>query len=223
MALYSKQGHEVIGTELTQSVSKHGPHSRMISPLVVGRQIGLTPLRKISQALGMGWNTRSVREAEMKGRKEIGEPLGDVHPNAAGLDIGAREIWACVPADRDAERVRGFGTFTPDLYQLAEWLTQCGVDTVAMESTGVYWIPVFEILEARGFEVYLVNARHLKNVPGRKSDYQDCQWIQKLHRLGLLASSFRPDAEMCRLRGYLRHRAQLGPRISCICKRPFNR
>ena len=145
----------------------------------------------------------------MKERKEIGEPLGDVHPNAAGLDIGSREIWVCVPADRDAERVRRFGTFTPDLHHLVDWLAQCGVDTVAMESTGVYWIPVFEILEARGFEVYLVNARHLKNVPGRKSDYQDCQWIQKLHRLGLLASSFRPDAEMCRLRGYLRHRAQL--------------
>jgi transposase len=145
----------------------------------------------------------------MKDRKEIGEPLGDVHPNAAGLDIGSREIWACVPAGRDAEWVRRFGTFTPDLHHLADWLAQCGVDTVAMESTGVYWIPVFEILEARGFQVYLVNARHLKNVPGRKSDYQDCQWIQKLHRLGLLASSFRPDAEMCRLRGYLRHRAQL--------------
>ena len=137
----------------------------------------------------------------MKDRKEIGEPLGDVHPNAAGLDIGSREIWACVPADRDAEWVRRFGTFTPDLHHLVDWLAQCGVDTVAMESTGVYWIPVFEILEARGFQVYLVNARHLKNVPGRKSDYQDCQWIQKLHRLGLLASSFRPDAEMCRLRG----------------------
>ncbi len=145
----------------------------------------------------------------MKKYKEIGEPLGDVHPNAAGLDIGSREIWACVPADRDAEWVRRFGTFTPDLHHLVDWLAQCGVDTVAMESTGVYWIPVFEILEARGFQVYLVNARHLKNVPGRKSDYQDCQWIQKLHRLGLLASSFRPDAEMCRLRGYLRHRAQL--------------
>jgi hypothetical protein len=132
----------------------------------------------------------------MKGRKEIGEPLGDVHPNAAGLDIGSREIWACVPADRDVERVQRFGTFTPDLHHLADWLTQCRVDTVAMESTGVYWIPVFEILEARGFEVYLVNARHLKNVPGRKSDDQDCQWIQKLHRLGHNS----PDPTlMCRL------------------------
>jgi len=145
----------------------------------------------------------------MKGDKKSVEQLADIHPNAAGLDIAAREIWGCVPADRDTESVRAFGTFTPDLQRLAEWLMACGVDTVAMESTGVYWVPVFELLEARGLKVYLVNARHIKNVPGRKSDIQDCQWIQKLHRLGLLASSFRPDAEICRLRAYLRHRAQL--------------
>ncbi len=135
--------------------------------------------------------------------------LACVHPNAAGLDIGSREIWVSVPGDRDAEAVRRFGTFTPDLHRLADWLVKCGVDTVAMESTGVYWIPVFEMLEARGMRVYLVNARHIKNVPGRKSDYLDCQWIQKLHSLGLLNASFRPDAEMVVLRGYLRHRAML--------------
>jgi transposase len=132
-----------------------------------------------------------------------------VHPNAAGLDIGSREIWACVPPDREEETVQAFGTFTPDLHRLADWLVSHGVDTVAMESTGVYWIPIFEILEARGLEVYLVNARHIKHVPGRKSDVQDCQWIQKLHTLGLLTGSFRPDGEMCALRAYLRHRAQL--------------
>jgi transposase len=137
------------------------------------------------------------------------ESLDTIHPNAAGLDIGAREIWACVPADRDAERVRPFGTFTPDLGRLVDWLVKCGVDSVAMESTGIYWLPVFEMLEARGLSVYLVNARHIKHVPGRKSDYLDCQWIQKLHALGLLTASFRPDAERCRLRAYLRHRAQL--------------
>lgn len=137
------------------------------------------------------------------------ETLPDLHLNAAGLDIGTREIWGCVPSDRDPERVRRFGTFTPDLHTLADWLVACRVDTVAMESTGVYWIPVFEILEARGLKVYLVNARHIKNVPGRKSDYLDCQWIQKLHTLGLLTASFRPDAEMCALRAYLRHRAEL--------------
>jgi transposase len=125
------------------------------------------------------------------------EQIEIVHPNAAGMDIGSREIWVCVPPDREGETVRPFGTFTPDLHWLADWLVSCGVDPVAMESTGVYWIPVFEILEARGLNVYLVNARHIKHVPGRKSDVQDCQWIQKLHALGLLTGSFRPDGEMC--------------------------
>jgi transposase len=132
-----------------------------------------------------------------------------VNPHAAGLDIGSDEIWACVPEDRDAQPVRPFGTFTPDLYALATWLTTCRIETVAMESTGIYWIPVYEILEARGFKVYLVNARHLKHVPGRKSDVKDCQWIQYLHSCGLLSRSFRPEAEMCALRAYLRHRATL--------------
>jgi hypothetical protein len=93
-----------------------------------------------------------------------------VNPNAAGLDIGSEEMWACVPEDRDAEPVRPFGTFTPDLYALADWLAACRIETVAMESTGVYGIPVYEILEARHFKVHLVNARHLKHVPGRKND-----------------------------------------------------
>ena len=132
-----------------------------------------------------------------------------VNPHAAGLDIGSEEIWACVPEDRDPQPVRSFGTFTPDLYTLAAWLHACRVETVAMESTGVYWIPVYEILEARGFQVHLVNARHLKHVPGRKSDVKDCQWIQYLHTCGLLSGSFRPEAEMCALRAYLRHRAML--------------
>jgi transposase len=130
-----------------------------------------------------------------------------VNPHAAGLDIGSEEIWVCVPEDRDAEPVRPFGTFTPDLYALADWLATCRIATVAMESTGVYWIPVYEILEARGFQVHLVNARHLKHVPGRKTDVKDCQWIQYLHTCGLLRGSFRPEAEMCAVRAYLRHRA----------------
>jgi len=131
------------------------------------------------------------------------------HAAAAGLDIGAQEIWACVPADRAPQPVRAFGTFTPDLHALADWLEQCGVQTVAMESTGVYWIPIYEILEARGLEVYLVNAHHLKHVPGRKSDVQDCQWIQQLHSYGLLTASFRPTEDMRVLRAYLRQRAML--------------
>lgn len=137
------------------------------------------------------------------------ESLTLVHPNAAGLDIGSREIWAAVRPDLDGETVRCFATFTPDLEALADWLLAGGVDTVAMESTGVYWIPIFELLEARGIQCYLVNARHVKHVPGRKSDVQDCQWLQKLHSLGLLSASFRPDAEMRALRTLLRHRAQL--------------
>jgi transposase len=132
-----------------------------------------------------------------------------VNPHAAGLDIGSEAIWACVPDDHDAQPVRPFGTFTPDLYALADWLATCRIETVAMESTGVYWIPVYERLEARGFQVYLVNAQHVKHVPGRKSDIKDCQWLQYLHTCGLLSASFRPEAEMCALRAYLRHRATL--------------
>jgi transposase len=132
-----------------------------------------------------------------------------VYPNAAGLDIGSREIYACVPPDRAEDNVKVFGTFTADLKALADWLAAHHVSTVAMESTGVYWIPAFELLEARGFKVYLVNARNIKGVPGRKSDVQDCQWIQKLHSVGLLTNSFRPDAEICALRAYLRHRVDL--------------
>jgi len=128
---------------------------------------------------------------------------------AAGLDIGADEIWACVPAEGDAQPVRAFGTFTPDLVALADWLAQCQVTRVALESTGVYWIPIYEVLEARGFEVAVVNARHLTHVPGRKSDVQDCQWLQQLHSYGLLTASFRPAEELRGLRAYLRQRAML--------------
>ena len=137
------------------------------------------------------------------------EQWPQVNLNAAGLDIGASEIWVAVPAARDSQPVRKFETFTPDLQALTDWLSACGVQTVAMESTGVYWIPIYEMLEARGFQVNLVNARHIKNVPGRKSDVQDCQWIQRLHSFGLLSASFRPAAEMVALRAYLRHRAEL--------------
>ena len=137
------------------------------------------------------------------------EGLKVIHPHAAGLDIGSTEIWAAVAPDCTAEAVRQFGTYTPDLQALADWLLACGVDTVALESTGVYWIPVYEILEARGLQVSVVNARHVKNVPGRKSDIQDCQWLQGLHSVGLLRGSFRPAGEIVALRAYLRHRATL--------------
>jgi transposase len=129
--------------------------------------------------------------------------------DAAGIDIGATEIFVAVPPDRAPENVRSFPTFTQDLYALAEWLKQCGVKTVAMESTGVYWIPLFQILEERGFEVYLVNARHMKNVPGRRTDVSDCQWLQFLHSVGLLRASYRPEQEVCAVRSLLRHRESL--------------
>jgi transposase len=137
------------------------------------------------------------------------EGLKVIHPHAAGLDLASDEIWAAVPPDSSAEAVRTFGNTTPDLLELAKWLAGCGVDTVAMESTGVYWIPVYEVLEARGFEVFVVNARHLKHVPGRKSDRLDCQWLQELHSVGLLNGSFRPEAEIVTLRAYLRQRSEL--------------
>ncbi len=137
------------------------------------------------------------------------EQLVGVHPHAAGLDISADEIVAAVPPECDDQPVRTFGTFTVDLYQLADWLEQCGIETVALESTGVYWIPLFEVLEARGFEVQVVNAQHVKTVPGRKSAWNDAQWLQQLQALGLLRGSFRPDAELRVLRTYLRHRAEL--------------
>ncbi len=133
-----------------------------------------------------------------------------VHPHAAGIDIGATEHYVAVPPDAVAageSTVRSFGCFTQDLDALVEWLKACGVDTVAMESTGVYWIVPFQKLEAAGLEVVLVNAHTLKHVPGRKTDVQDCQWIQQLHTYGLLRASFRPDELTCRLRTLVRHRA----------------
>src|SRR6266498_5584437 len=114
------------------------------------------------------------------------DELACVYPNAAGLDIGSAEIVVAVPPERDSEPVRVFLTFTPDLHALVAWLVACGIDTVAMESTGVYWIPIYELLEQYGIVPYLVNARHVKTVPGRKSDWNDAQWLQKLHALGLL-------------------------------------
>lgn len=132
-----------------------------------------------------------------------------INKNAAGIDIGSGEHWVCVPSDRAEQNVRSFGCFTPDLMALAEWLIECQVETVAMEATGVYWIPLFQILEAKGLEVNLVNAHHVKTVPGRKSDVLDCQWLQKLHTFGLLSASFRPNDQICVLRSYIRQRETL--------------
>jgi len=144
-----------------------------------------------------------------KKRRNREEKLPVLRPDASGIDIGAEEIYVAVPGDRDSQPVRRFETFTQDLNALADWLIQCEVCTVAMESTGVYWIPLHQILESRGFEVYLVNAQYVRNVPGRKSDVADCQWIQYLHSVGLLRASFRPPAEICAIRSLWRHRESL--------------
>jgi transposase len=161
---------------------------------------------------------RSARHRSTKNIVRPGQPLKPsaqmpvIHPHAAGIDVGATSHWVCVPENAVAEGespVREFGAFTKDLDELVEWLLKCGVKTVAMESTSVYWIPLFQKLEAAGLEVILVNARHVRHVPGRKSDCKDCQWLQRLHSYGLLNGSFRPGDDICCLRSLMRHRDNL--------------
>lgn len=135
--------------------------------------------------------------------------LSFINPNAAGIDIGSFSHFVAVPKGRDKETVKEFKSFTSDLHNLINWLKKCNIDTVAMESTGVYWIPLYELLEKEGFKVFLVNARHIKNVPGRKTDVLDCQWIQQLHSYGLLQAAFRPEKIIAKLRSYIRQRSVL--------------
>src|SRR5262245_24677662 len=149
------------------------------------------------------------RARSSQGEARPFEGMRQVNPYAAGVDIGAHEIMACVPDGDDQQIVRAFGTYTADLQTLADWFIDRGIQTVAMESTGVYWIPLFEELEARGLHCCLISAASLKRVPGRKSDVIDCQWIHTLHSYGLLTASFRPEADLVALRTLLRHRAQL--------------
>ena len=134
--------------------------------------------------------------------------LDVVHPRAAGIDVGNSAHYVAVRPDQDPDSVRRFECFTADLHRLADWLESCGVETVAMQSTGVYWIPLYEILEQRGLKVYLVNARHTKNLPGRKSDVQESQWLLKLHTYGLLNNSFQPTVEIRVARTYWRQRSE---------------
>lgn len=141
--------------------------------------------------------------------KRHSSPFSVVHPHAAGIDIGSTFHVVAVPPECDNTPVRQFQSFTADLRRLSAWLREVGVTSVAMESTGVYWVPLFEILESDGFEVILVNAREVKQVPGRKTDYNDAQWLQKLHQFGLLRASFRPSEHLASLRSYLRHRERL--------------
>jgi transposase len=164
-------------------------------------------MRRIDMvATGSRGLTRKQRR-DLARRLQVQDPgLTIVHPHAAGIDVGNSAHYVAVRPDRDPESVRRFECFTADLHRLADWLQQCGVTTVAMQSTGVYWIPLYEILDARGFDVFLVNARHTKNLPGRKTDVQESQWLLKLHTDGLLRNSFHPDADIRVMRTYWRQR-----------------
>jgi transposase len=131
------------------------------------------------------------------------------HPNAAAIDIGSSQHFVAVPQERDEQCVREFGCHTQHLDRMADWLLACGIETVALESTGIYWIPVYEVLQARGLDVWLVNPKHVRNVSGRKSDVLDCQWLQQLHTFGLVNRAFRPEAGVCELRELVRLRGTL--------------
>lgn len=152
---------------------------------------------------------KSNNKSKQKNNRSSIKNLPPLNLNAAGIDIGSREHFVAIPEGRDENSVRSFKSFTSDLHDLSNWLTICGIETVVMESTGVYWIPLFQILESKGFEVLLVNAHHVKNVPGRKTDVKDCQWLQQLHTFGLLRGSFHPDAQIKKLRTYLRQKDNL--------------
>ena len=153
--------------------------------------------------------TAARKTRARKNKHRIDRFLKRINVNAAGIDVGASKHWVAVPPDRCSAPVHPFGVNTVEIQRLVSWLQACGIDTVAMESTGVYWIPLYEILEEAGFNVVLANARHVKSVPGRKSDVLDCQWIQQLHTFGLLAGSFRPSGDIVALRSLVRHREKL--------------
>lgn len=168
-------------------------------------------MSKPSQGVASAPRRKGAKRPGKRPRKKAAAlpPLSITYPDAAGIDIGASSHFVAVPAARDAEPVREFAAFTDDLQRLVQWLLECQITAVAMESTGVYWIALYEMLETEGFEVHLVNARHVKGVPGRKSDVLDCQWLQQLMSFGLLRGAFRPADEVCALRAVWRHRDML--------------
>ncbi len=176
-------------------------------------------LRRCGYSPTQGWMMRSSKDTTQATPRESGkkrarksqlpEELSRINLNTAGINVGGSSHFVAVPADRSEPQVQEFCAYTADLYRLADWLTDCEIETVAMESTGVYWIPLFGVLEDRGFEVMLVDPRRIKDVPGRKSDVLDCQWLQQLHTYGLLSAAFRPEAEIRCLRSYLRQRSML--------------
>jgi transposase len=153
--------------------------------------------------------SKPILRKKKKNKIQFNDQWEKINPDAAGIDIGARHNYVCVPAERAPENIRRFGTTTPELKAMAQWLEQCGIRTVALEATGVYWIATFQLLEKSGLQVVLVNPRQIKNVTGRKTDVQDCQWIQKLHTFGLLGASFRPADPYCVARSYVRLRDDL--------------
>lgn len=161
------------------------------------------------QATSARAHARAAQTGRRRAKKTKPVTLPVIRPDTAGIDIGAMEIFVAVSADRDGEPVRSFSSFTADLHALAGWLQSLGIRSVAMESTGVYWIPLYQVLVDRGIEVCLVNARHFQNVPGKKTDVEDCQWLQYLHAVGLLRSSFRPEQVICAVRTLQRHRENL--------------
>lgn len=175
-----------------------------------GKGIGAkTPLRRIKKTEPQlrAHNNQDGKKGMKKQTQERG--IEKINLNAAGIDIGGSEHWVSVPPERDEQPVRKFGCYTSELKRMVKWLETCGIETVAIESTGVYWIPVFQILETSGIKVCLVNAHHVKSVPGRKSDVIDCQWLRQLHSYGLLHASFRPEDQVCQLRSYIRQRERL--------------
>jgi transposase len=152
---------------------------------------------------------RTPNAKKQKNKVSIDHYWEPINPNAAGIDVGSREHWVCIPADRAGQTVRRFGASTPELEAMADWLKAAGVTSVAMEATGVYWIAPFQLLERRGFKVVLANAKQIKNVSGRKTDVLDCQWIQRLHTYGLIGGSFRPADAYCVVRSLLRYQDEL--------------
>jgi len=168
----------------------------------------------------MDQNKQAGQPKKESAKKKVDwKALEIVHPDAAGIDIGGSEHWVAISPDRDPEPVRRFGCFTADLHEMARWLIEKGVRTVAMQSTGVYWMPVFEVLEQHGLKPFLVNAQYTKNVPGRKSDVEECQWLLKLHAFGLLNNSFQPSDEIRVARTLWRHRSNLVAEASSAVQR----
>jgi transposase len=161
------------------------------------------------QPIDFAWLRHPGKRKKDGAKADATEGLPPLNLHAAGIDVGSAEHYVAVPPDRDAEPVRKFGSFTADLHRMARWLKDCRIKTVVMQSTGVYWMALHDVLESHGLQVNVANARHTKTLPGRKTDVQECQWLQKLHTFGLLNNSFRPPEEIRTLRGYLRQRENL--------------